>query len=103
MYRALIDPQDALRQLDAGKKSLPLEGGNSLANTYHWIGTLGRLGLVQPSVTADCPLYAVFDQVRRRHYVAYGSEGTQAAVTFSDGSKLPCDDAGFHEASRFLE
>ncbi len=36
------------------------EAGNSKANAYHWIASLGALGHVDRTVTADVPLFAVF-------------------------------------------
>ena len=88
MYRALLDPADALAQFDAGEKSSALEGGNSRANAYHWIATLGALGRVDRTVTADCPQYAVFLKGKERTYVVYNMTDKPLAATFSDGTKV---------------
>jgi endoglucanase Acf2 len=95
MWRALADPQDALRQFDARADAFKPEGGNSRANTYHWIGNLAALGRVDASVTADYPLYAVFTGPRERTYVAYAMTGPPRTVTFSDGTTLPLTGPGF--------
>ena len=46
MYRALVDPQDALRQFEAAKDQTTFEPGNSKAHTLHWISSLNTLGQV---------------------------------------------------------
>jgi len=85
MYHALDDPRDALAQLDARGELLPIEGGNSAANVYHWIANLAALGRVDRSVTASHPLYAVFSDGRTRTYVVYNMAGAPQKVNFSDG------------------
>ncbi len=102
MYRALSDPADALRQFDADRDSARKEGGNSLANTYHWIGSIQRLGRVQAKVTADTPLYAVFDAPGKRTYVVY-SQKAGRTVAFSDGFRLTVAKAGLSTAHRNLD
>lgn len=96
MYQALADPREARKQFDAGHNSAPQESGNSLANAYQWICTLQTLGLVQGQVTADYPLFAVFDQGPTRSYVVYLRSNQTKTVTFSDGFRLEAKGAGFH-------
>ena len=95
MYRALDNAADALRQLDARGEALPIEGGNSAANTYHWIANLAALGHVDRSVTAGYPLYAVFSDGRSRTYVVYNMETAPQKVTFSDGAAIEAKPSGF--------
>jgi endoglucanase Acf2 len=95
MYRALDDPRDALRQFDARGEALPIEGGNSAANVYHWIANLAALGRVDRSVTAGYPLYAVFNDGRNRTYVVYNMEAAPQKVTFSDGAAVEARVPGF--------
>jgi endoglucanase Acf2 len=95
MYRALVDPDDAMRQFEGRPRNFQPEAGNSLANTYHWISTLKALGQVDRSVTADCPLYAVFRKDGRRTYVVYNMRDEPRTITFSDGTKLDVQSAGF--------
>jgi hypothetical protein len=64
------------------------EFGNSLAYTYHFIENLRVLGRVDASVTADTPLYAVFDRAGRKSYVAYNASSAPVRVRFSDGAEL---------------
>jgi hypothetical protein len=93
MYRALSDPADALARFDAATAAgLKPEGGNSLANAYHWIATLNALGQVDRTVTADHPLAVTFVKDGKRTHVVYrgraegGGGGSGGhAVKFSDG------------------
>ena len=94
MVRALSDPADAIRQYEALGEKLPVEGGNSRANAFHWIHALHALGQVDRSVTADYPLYAVFRKDGRRTYVVYSMEGART-VTFSDGTTVKVPGKGF--------
>ena len=102
MYRALDDPQDAIRQFNARADSFPLEAGNSKANVYHWIHNLAALGHVDRTVTADCPLYAVFTDGRGRTYVVYNMEAERRTVSFSDGVTVSADGKGFTVKRREL-
>ncbi len=95
MYRALSDPRDAIAQLEAAGAQFPVEAGNSRANTAHWIFNLNTLGRVERSVSADFPLYAVFQNGKTRTYAAYNVAALPRTVTFSDGFKLQLKDAGF--------
>jgi endoglucanase Acf2 len=88
MYRALSDPADAMKQFDATKDRSRFEQGNSRANTYHWIGTLQKAGQVDRSVTADWPLYAVFEKEGVKTYAAFNPTDRPVTVTFSDATKL---------------
>ena len=90
MYRALTDPQDALRQFDARAAGFKPEGGNSLANTAHWLSALDALGQVDRTVTADAPFYAVFSKAGKKTHVAYNMDATPRTVRFSDGATVQC-------------
>ena len=117
MYRALSDPQDALRQFDARPAGFKPEGGNSLANTAHWLAALDALGQVDRTITADSPFYAVFskygekthvarnmdatdDRIDERRFlkkthVAYNMDTQPRTVRFSDGATVQCAGHGF--------
>jgi endoglucanase Acf2 len=88
MYRALSDPEDALRQWNALGPGFGPEAGNSRANAFHWISTLRLAGRVDRTVRADAPLYAVFRDETRRTYVAYNADAAPRTVRFSDGARL---------------
>ena len=88
MYRALSDPQDAVRQFEARPKGFQFEAGNSPAAAYHWLHNLAGLGRVDRTVTADCPLYAVFPSGREKAYATYNMGRAPRTVTFSDGTKV---------------
>jgi endoglucanase Acf2 len=95
MYRALDDPQDAMRQFNARQGNPPMEGGNTKANLYHWLTSLQVLGRVDRTVTADYPLYAVFRGASGRAYVVYNMDDRLLKVTFSDGATVDCRAKGF--------
>ena len=74
------------------------EEGNSLANTYQWIGALRTFGQVDRTVTADHPLTAVFRKGDARTYVAY-ADGAKV-VKFSDGYELRAAGKGWATGKR---
>lgn len=88
MYRALDDPQDALRQFNAAAGTFKPEPGNSKTNTYCWIHSLLDMGRVDRSVTANHPLYAVFRKGEQRTYVAFNLRAVPVTVHFSDGKEI---------------
>ncbi|MDH3583984.1 MAG: glycosyl hydrolase [Phycisphaerae bacterium] len=90
MYRALVDPDDARAQFERSSRTAKRESGNSLANTLHWIQTLGALGTVDREITADHPFYAVFNRGGRRTHVAFNMSDAPVLVRFSDGTELRC-------------
>jgi endoglucanase Acf2 len=100
MYRALSDPQDAMRLYQAAGEKYPGEGGNSRANTYHWLSTLSAMGQVDATVTADHPLYAVFKKGNVRTYAAYNLRNEALTVTFSDGFVLKTTQKGIATARK---
>ncbi len=95
MYRALDDPADAIKQMTAAGDRFPVEGGNSRANAYHWIYSLNELGRVDADVTADYPIYAVFQKGKKRTYCVCNMTDAARTVTFSDGFRLKADGKGF--------
>ncbi len=99
MYRALDDPADAMKQLEAAGDRFPVEGGNSRANTVHWIDSLNALGRVDADVTADYPLYAVFQKGKKRTYCVYNMRDEARTVAFSDGFRLKVEGKGFAHAT----
>lgn len=88
MFRALTDAGDAERLFNASAPTQKLEDGNTRANTAHWIGALKVLGRPLRGVTADHPVYAVFQNGNLRHHAAYNFSRAPRTVTFSDGHKL---------------
>lgn len=88
MYRALSDPDDAMRQCEQDAGRTRPEGGNSRANLYHWLTALQQVGTVDATVTADTPLFAVFHKGTKRTYVAYNDSDKPLTIHFSDGREL---------------
>ena len=88
MYRALSDAGDAARLSEAATASAKIEDGNTRANLAHWIGSLKTLGQPQRAVTADYPIYAVFQNGTTRSYAAWNLRPQPLTVTFSDGHRL---------------
>ncbi|CDG35355.1 MAG TPA: glycosyl hydrolase [Acetivibrio thermocellus] len=85
MYYALYDPAAAKNMWN---ESIVPEDGESKAHTYHWICNLDSLGLPDFSVTADTPLYSVFNKNNIRTYVVYNASSSAKKVTFSDGKVM---------------
>ena len=84
-YYAFYDPADALGKWD---DSADPEPGGSKAHTYDYLESLNALGTPCPDITADTPLYAVFDKNGVKTYAAYNATGSAMTVTFSDGTTL---------------
>ena len=99
MYRALVDPKDAIKQFEAAKDKTAFEGGDSKANAFHWIYGLNALGRVDPDVTADVPLYAVFRKGRAKTYCVYNMADDARTVIFSDGFRLKTKGKGYAVAT----
>jgi endoglucanase Acf2 len=85
--KALYDPQDAIAEFNNNVGYTP-EAGDSNPHTYHWLHNINQLGAVDPSITADIPTYAVFDQNGVINHVAFNPQSTPITATFSDGVKL---------------
>jgi len=79
MYYALYDPAAAKNMWN---ESIVPEDGESKAHTYHWICNLDSLGLPDFSVTADTPLYSVFNKNNIRTYVVYNASSSAKKVLF---------------------
>ena len=87
MFSALQNPTDAAAFID-GTPDCKLEAGNSHAFMYHWIYTLKNLGTNEASVTADYPIYNVFNKAGAKSYVVYNYQPAAVTVTFSDGKNV---------------
>ncbi|NBI30090.1 glycosyl hydrolase [Chengkuizengella marina] len=96
MYRAIENPEDAINQYNARENVYTPEGGNSKANTYHWIHNLNAVGTQDVSITADYPIYAVFKKDNQLTYVAYNMTGQTRDVTFSDGTVITVEPYQFN-------
>jgi endoglucanase Acf2 len=86
MYYSLYDPAGALTKWNT---TIGPEGGETKAHTYHWLGNLDGMGVPDWSVTANTPLYTVFNKNGTRTYAAYNASNSTITVTFSDGKTLP--------------
>ena len=84
-YYAFYDPAGALGKWD---DSADPEPGESKAHTYDYLESLNALGTPCSDITADTPLYAVFDKDGVKTYAAYNATGSAITVTFSDGTTL---------------
>lgn len=102
MYRAMENPADARQQLEALGNNLRFEAGNSKANTLHWLGAFSAFGQVARDLTADAPLYAVFQKEARKTYVVYQSSprANPRPVKFSDGTVLTAKSPGYTIVTR---
>ncbi|MFD3260145.1 glycosyl hydrolase [Paenibacillus lentus] len=96
MYRAISDPADAKAKFSARVSQLVPEAGNSKANTYHWIHNLDALGQADPTVTADYPIYAVFNKNGVKTYIVYNMTSSAKTVRFSDGQQVTVQPNSFN-------
>jgi endoglucanase Acf2 len=103
MYRALSNPEDAIAQFEKHELKYPTEGGNSRLNTLHWIYNLRQLGNVDRTVTANVPLYSVFQKAAQRSYAVYNMNDSPRVVAFSDGFSLRSTKRGFATATRAVK
>jgi endoglucanase Acf2 len=66
-----------------------VEFGETRTHTNHWLLRLKELGPPDFTVTADTPLYAVFQRrTGERTYLAYNASPATLKVTFSDGRTM---------------
>ncbi len=85
-YLALADPAEALRQWNPEGA---VEDGETRTHTSFWLHSLAALGRPQLGVSADTPLYGVFQRADgQRHYLAYNAGAQPRHVRFSDGTLL---------------
>ncbi|WP_335872272.1 glycosyl hydrolase [Bacillus sp. 2205SS5-2] len=96
MYRAIENPEDAIQQFNDRQSEFSPEGGNSKANTYHWIHNLNAVGTVDRTITANYPFYAVFKKDTVRTYVVYNMTDEEKTVTFSDGEVVTVEPHQFY-------
>ncbi|NDI35062.1 glycosyl hydrolase [Chengkuizengella sediminis] len=91
-YYALSNPAEALTlwkdedtEIDP---AVGVEFGESRAHTYQWIRSLDVYGLPNFDITANTPLYSVFNKDGLNTYVAYNASDSETIVTFSDCFEL---------------
>ena len=85
-YLALVDPAAAMGQFNTRGA---IQGGDTAANTLHWMLNLQAMGTPDLSVSADTPLYSVFRRTDgRRTYLAFNASKSAISVKFSDGKTL---------------
>lgn len=99
MYRSISNPSDAISKFNAASSSLSPEVGNSKANIYQWIHTMNALGYADRTITANYPIYAVFNKNGEKTYVAYNMTNTVKTVAFSDGYTLTMQPNSFNSSS----
>ncbi len=95
MYRALSDPADAIRLLNAAPANTKLEDGNSWTNARHWIYNLQKLGAPAPDITCSETLAAVFRRGTSLTYVAFNAKENPRTVHFSDGQQFQMKALGY--------
>jgi endoglucanase Acf2 len=87
MMLSLSHPEQTSAWFEDDHAFLP-EFGNSMAYLDQFITDFSVLGKLQPKVTGDTPLHAVFERDGVRNYTAYNVESTPRTVRFSDGATL---------------
>lgn len=96
MYRAISDVNDAKSSFNSRISSMTPEAGNSKANMYHWIYNLDAIGNADPTITADYPIYAVFNKNGKKTYVVYNMTNETKTVRFSDGHTVTVEPNSFN-------
>jgi len=91
MFGALNDPQPAINHLKE-HSTCKIEPGNTRAFMEHWVGTLDKLGRIDPTTTTAHPFANVFvrddGNDKKKTYTAYNFHSQPISVTFSDGVSL---------------
>ena len=101
-FEALADGEKA-RSAIARNASYEPETGFSQPAARHWIHSLAQMGPLDPSVTGDSAMFAVFRKGEVRTYVAYNPNDAPRKVTFSDGHDLDVPARSLHHESRKLD
>lgn len=85
-YYALMDARKAESfWRDRGS----VEAGESRTHTLYWINSLQALGTPRQNITADTPLYAVFERADGvRQHLAFNPGAEPVTARFSDGFRL---------------
>ena len=81
MYRSFYDPEGAIADYDDSTVG-------SWETAYMYIHNLNNMGRVDSTVTANTPLFAVFNKGGVKSYIAYNPEDYPVTVSFSDGFNL---------------
>lgn len=85
-YLSLTNPAQAISKW---KTEVIPEFGETKAHTFHWMYTMNILGRPDFTVTANTPIYAVFNKNGKKTYVVYNASTTTLdTVTFSDGEEI---------------
>ncbi|HLI69748.1 MAG TPA: malectin domain-containing carbohydrate-binding protein [Ktedonobacteraceae bacterium] len=86
-YQALIDAPGAIQLFNAQPNYTP-GASETKAFTYTMLYDLQTLGEVDAAITANTPLYAVFNHSGTINHVAYNASSAPITVTFSDGTSF---------------
>lgn len=84
-YLALADPDMALENWSATADE---ESGETRVHTYQYMKSLLNYGTPDLTVTANCPLSAVFNKSGVKSYCAYNTSDEMKTVTFTDGAEI---------------
>lgn len=86
-YLSFSNPEKAIDLYNASKDR-NLKFGVSDVQTYHWIHAMNALGTLQPQITSDYPITAVFDKDGQKTYVVHNYQDNPITVNFSDGYRM---------------
>ena len=84
-YLALADPAAALATWNRWGA---VELGDSRTHTLHFLLSLAELGTPDLGVSANTPLFQVFQKDGKRSYLAFNAGKAPITVRFSDGQQL---------------
>ncbi len=82
-YQAFTNPSAAISEWN--NTSFVFDG-ETKAHEYYWLENMQALGQVDENITANTPLYAVFNNGGIITHVAYNTTTSPMNVTFSDGT-----------------
>ena len=88
-YEALYDAENSWKKWNEYGKKMPLDSGNTKANTIHWIENLRRLGQLQKDIKCDYPISATFkSDTGTITHIVYLSGKKSLTVNFSNGESF---------------
>ena len=88
-YEALYDAENSWKKWNEYGEKMPLDSGNTKANTIHWIENLRRLGQLQKDIKCDYPISATFkSSTGTITHIVYLSGKKSLRVNFSNGESF---------------
>ena len=88
-FSILSKAENSWKKWNEYGKEMPLDSGNTKANTIHWIENLRRLGQLQKDIKCDYPISATFkSDTGTITHIVYSSGKKSLTVNFSNGESF---------------